>query len=69
MKTKSYLNMNDAEQKAEALRLSDRVVEITIDDAGKLVGMAAPIVSGQLKFRGWAPLRMGGINTLYTLKA
>jgi len=66
---KTYRNMTGEEQRAEALRLADRVVEITMANALRLKGMLAPIVSGQLKYRGWCPQRVDGLNTFYTLKA
>ena len=66
---KSYMKMTDAEQRAEALRLAEKVVEISMEEALQLKGMLAPIVSGQLKYRGWCPQRVGGVNTFYVLKA
>lgn len=56
--------MTEKAYKREAYARAERTVFMSLDEAGKLPGMLAPIVRGQLALYGYCPRIMEGKRTL-----
>lgn len=60
--------MTDKQWKDEAIRLADKTVQVTLEEAAKYPGFIGRVLVSVLKFRGWHAFNIEGVKTFFVLK-